>query len=207
MDEGEWPGESRIEWSDSVAPISSGFLVLRHGDPRNAELEAEWWAHIRGRYGDQAADRLQRSAALSRDPRPLSHEEAAILWDAVAPLLRDMDATGQARPDIRADAHDDSGEDAVCGWIQEPGSTCGQGVTVWLNSPPGEQLCSLADALQDWAGDIQMDPQRRPWPDCPDHPGAHALKSETQDNVAVWYCPQTHQIVADIGTLGSAPVG
>ena len=115
-----------------------------------------------------------------------------------------MDATGQARPDIRADAHQDRGEDAVCGWIQEPDG-CGQGITVWLDSPPAEQLCSLAEDLQDWAGDIQQDPQRRPWPDCPDHPGAHALGPETNDNVAVWYCPQTLQIVADIGALGSPP--
>jgi hypothetical protein len=145
---------------------------------------------------------MQRSVALGRSPRPLTEEEAAILWDAVAPLLRDMSATGQARPDIRADAHEDFGNDAVCAWIQETDGS-GQGIRVWLNSPPGEQLCSLAEGLQDWAGDIQQDPQRRPWPDCPDHPGAHPLGPETHEGVAVWYCPLRLQVVAEIGALGS----
>ena len=207
MAEDAWQGKSRIQWSDSNGPISSSILYLRRGDPRNEELESEWWAHIRARVGDQPADRMQRSQALGRSPRPLTDAEAAILWDAVAPLLRDMDATGQARPDIRADAHQDCGEVTVCGWIQEPGSTCGQGITVWLSSPPGEQLCSLAENLQDWAGDIQQDPQRRPWPDCADHPGAHSLMPETHDDIAVWYCPQTLLVLADIGALGSPPAG
>lgn len=135
--------------------------------------------------------------------RPLTDEEAAVLWDAVAPVLRDMDATGQARPDIRADAHSDRGADAVCGWIQEPDGVCGQGITAGLNCAPADHFYYLAEQFQDWACDVQYDPARRPWPVCPDHPGTHPLEPETHDDVAVWYCPQTLRVVADIGALDS----
>jgi hypothetical protein len=48
-----------------------------------------------------------------------------------------------------------------------------------------------------------MPPASHPWPDCPDHPGAHPLGPETREEVAVWYCPQTLQVVADVGALDS----
>jgi hypothetical protein len=82
------------------------------------------------------------------NPRPLTEAEAKILWDAVAPLLRELDTTGQARPDIRADAHEDRGKDAACGWIQEPDGRRGQGITVWLNCARPDQLYYLAEQFQ-----------------------------------------------------------
>jgi hypothetical protein len=201
------PGDSRIAWDDSDRPDHGGFMTLRDGDPRNAELEAKWWARIRAQVGDEATERMQHSHGLSRNPRPLTDAEAAILWDAVAPLLRDMDATGQTRPDIRADAHEHRGADGLCGWIQEPDGRCGQGITVWLNCARADQLWYLAGQFQDWAGDGQYDPARRPWPECPDHPGTHPLEPEVLEQVAVWYCPRTLQVVADIGALASPRSG
>jgi hypothetical protein len=124
-----------------------------------------------------------------------------VLWAAVASLLRDMRATGQALPDIREEAHEDRGEDAVCAWIQEPGGGSGQGVAVLLFCSPGDRLRFLAEQLQDWAGDVQVDPGRRPWPGCPDHPGAHILRPDTHDEVAVWCCPQSGHVIAGIECL------
>jgi hypothetical protein len=89
----------------------------------------------------------------------------------------------------------------VCAWIQEPGSGWGQGIAVLLYCSPGDQLRVLAEQLQDWAGDVQVDPRRRPWPDCPDHPGSHILMPDTRDEVAVWCCPQDGHVVAGIGML------
>jgi hypothetical protein len=128
--------------------------------------------------------------------------EKAVPWEAVTPLLRDMDATGQTLPDIREEAHKDHGEDAVCAWIQEAGGRYGQGITVWRTCSPAFQLYSLAEQMQDWAGDVQLDPGRRPWPDCPEHPGSHLLGADIRDEVAAWCCPDSGRVIASIGTLG-----
>lgn len=189
-------------WSDPDGAVGGGFMILPHGDPRNAELEAQYWARVRARIGDQEADRMRRSMALGRNPRPLSVRQAAILWEAVAPLLRDMEATGQALPDIRAEAHADRGAGIVCAWIRDPGGT-GQGISVLPPGQRGDQLYDLAEQLQAWASEVQADQGRRPWPDCPAHPGAHRLEPETVGETAVWSCPQTLRVVAEIGALGS----
>jgi hypothetical protein len=176
-----------------------GFFSVRHDDPRRAELEAEHAAVLRARLGDEVYERMERSRALHKSPRPLAEDEVAVLRAAVAPLLRDLESTGRALPDIREEAHEDRGGDAVCAWIQEPGSGWGQGISVWLIYPPAEQLCELAEQLQDWAGDVQLG--REPWPDCRDHPGAHVLRPDTGDESAVWRCPHSKRVIAAIGAL------
>jgi hypothetical protein len=143
----------------------------------------------------------ERSRALSLIPRPLSARQAAILWEAVGPLQRDMEATGQAVPDIRPEAHADRGAGIVCAWIQEPDGT-GRTLSV-LRGRLADQLCDLAEQLQDWAGSVQGDAQRVPWPECPAHPGAHRLEPDATGETAVWECPQTNRVVAEIGALGS----
>jgi hypothetical protein len=80
----------------------------------------------------------------------------------------DRPLTGETLPDIREESHHDSGEDAVCAWIQGPGQT-GQGINVWLNGSAAFQLYSLAEQLQSWKVD-----QHGPgswWPRCPQHAG------------------------------------
>jgi hypothetical protein len=153
---------------------------------------------------DAAQERMERSRALSLSPRSLSARQAAILWEAVAPLLRDMEATGQALPDIRAEAHADRGTGIVCAWIQSPGGT-GRGISVLPPEQRGDQIHDLAEQLQDWASDVQVDPQRPRWPDCPAHPGEHRLEPDAVGKTAVWYCPQTSRVIAEIGALGSPP--
>jgi hypothetical protein len=140
--------------------------------------------------------------ALGRNPRPLSARQAAILWEVVAPVLHDMQATGQALPDIRAEAHADLGTGLVCAWIQDPGGT-GHGISVLPAARRGDQLYDLAGQLQDWASDVQAGPGRGPWPDCPAHPGDHRLEPEATGDTAVWWCPRTTRVIAEIGALGS----
>ena len=114
-----------------------------------------------------------------------------------------MEATGQALPDIRAEAHADRGAGIVCAWIQDdPGGT-GRSISVLPPRQRGDQLCDLAEQLQDWAHDAQADPQRPRWPDCPAHPGAHRLEPEAIGETAEWFCPQTTRVVAEIGALDS----
>lgn len=201
MSSGTPSDQPSATWDHADPNNGGGFLSFRHDDPGRGELEAQYAARIRAQFGDEAFERMERSRMLARRPRPLTDEESAVLWAAVAPLLRDMEATGQARPDIRAEAHEDPGEDAVCAWIQEPGNRYGQGITVLLFCSPGDQLRVLAEQLQDWAGDVQVDPGRRPWPDCPDHPGSHILMPDTRYEIAVWCCPQDEHVIAGIGML------
>jgi hypothetical protein len=201
MSSGSPSDQPRSGWDDSDPGIGGGFVNIRYDDPDRAELEAEYDARMRAKLGDQAVERMRRSLALSENPRQLTDGEKAVLRRAVAPLLRDMEATGQSLPDIREEAHHHCGEDAVCAWIWEPGERYGQGIEVWLHCPPTYQICYLAEQLQSWAGDVQVDPERRPWPGCPDHPGAHTLMPDTRDEVAVWRCPQTGHVIAEIGML------
>ncbi len=112
-----------------------------------------------------------------------------------------MQAAGQAWPDIREEAHEDRVGDAVCAWIQEPGNVYGQGIVVLLHCGAGDQLSHLAEQLQDWSVDVQVDPGRRPWPECPDHPGTHILRPDTRGEVAVWCCPKSGNVIAWIGLL------
>lgn len=152
--------------------------------------------------GHGARGRRRESPALSGDPWPLSTRQAAVLWEAVAPLLRDMEATGQARPDIQAEAHAGPGVGVVCAWIRDPGGT-GRQITVLPPEQRGDQLADLAEQLQDWASDAQADLQQPRWPDCPAHPGAHRLEPEATGETALWYCPQTMRVIAEIGALDS----
>jgi hypothetical protein len=152
--------------------------------------------------GDATHGSRRESPALSGDPWPLSARQAAILWDAVAPLLRDMEATGQALPDVRAEAHEGPGVGVVCAWIQDPAGT-GRQITVVSPGQRGDQLAGLAEQLQAWATGAQPDPQQPRWPDCPAHPGEHRLDPEATGETAAWYCPQTGRVIAEIGALGS----
>jgi hypothetical protein len=201
MSSGTSPDQPRSGWDDSDPNSGGGFVNIRYDDPDRAELEAQYDARMRAKFGDEAVERMQRSRALSTSPRPLTDEEKAVLRRAVAPLLRDMQATGQSLPDIREEAHHDRGEDAVCAWIQEPGGRYGQGIEVSLYCPSADQLYYLAEQLQSWAEDVQVDPGRRPWPDCPDHPGSHMLMPDTRDEDAVWCCPQGGHVITKIGML------
>jgi hypothetical protein len=187
--------------SDGPDPDSWGeILNIRSDDPDGAELKAQFSARLRARVGDEAFARIQRSLELSLSPRPLTNDERAVLRETIAPLLRDLEASRRALPEIREEAHEDYGENAVCAWIQDNGR-CGQGIRVWLFSSPAERLRDLAEELQSWAGDVQVDPARRPWPDCPDHPGSHNLSAVTRYEVAVWRCPGSGSVIAEIGSL------
>jgi len=174
------------------------------GDDRDA------LAAIRGLMGDESFARMRRSEELSRRPRPLTDAERGTLREAVAPLLRDLAASGMPLPDIREEAHEYRGDEAVCAWIGGPGST-GEGIWVWLDSSPAEQVAGLAEQLQNWAADLLHDAGRSPgWPVCPGHPAAHGLSPEVREGAAVWACPHNGQLIWPIGALampGHQPSG
>jgi hypothetical protein len=143
---------------------------------------------------------IRRSRELSRNPEPLTEADAAVLRAALAPLLRDLTATGMSLPDIREETRFYR-ERSVCGWISDLGGS-GQGISVMVDNSPAEQVRELAEQIRDWATDVQVDPERPPeWPLCPEHRRAHGIYADVRDDTAVWVCPVTDRVVSPIGSL------
>jgi hypothetical protein len=134
-------------------------------------------------------------------PQPLTDDEQAVVRDTAAPLLRDLAASGLVLPDIRYEAHEDRGSEAVSAWIQGPGGT-GAGIWIRLGSP-ADQVTELAEQFQNWAADQLHDAGVAPeWPICPEHPvPPHRLNPEVRDGVAVWACWEGGHVTCEIGAL------
>jgi hypothetical protein len=98
--------------------------AYRTGD----EVAANAW---RERIGEEAFAAFRRRRELSRNPRPLTDGDRAILRRALAPVLADLAATGLS-PDIREEARFEVETPAVCAWIQGPGGI-GEGISVLLD--------------------------------------------------------------------------
>lgn len=170
----------------------NGGGFFRRDDPEAA-------AFLRQRLGDEAFERWQRDLELSEHPRPLADAERAVLWEALAPVLRDLAATGTSAPVIREEAHEE-GDELVCAWLEGPDGT-GQGIRVALYYPPAERLVDLADQVQEWVIEELHAAGKSPvWPPCQRHPN-HPLQPEVRDEAAVWICPGTSQVISAIGAL------
>jgi len=147
---------------------------------------------------------MERNGELHRHPEPLNEADAAVLRAALAPVLRDLAAAGLSLPDVREEVHEDR-EWSVCAFIRDPGGT-GQGISVMRERSFAEQVWELAGQVQQWATDIQVDPERpSQWPLCPEHRRAHALGADFRSDTAVWVCPETDRAVALIGALIPTP--
>jgi hypothetical protein len=72
-----------------------GFFSGRGGSGAESSVQRD--AEIRSRLGDEVADGIQRNRSLFRQPRVLTDREQAQLDAALAPILRDMRATGARR--------------------------------------------------------------------------------------------------------------
>jgi len=155
---------------------------------------------VRQSLGEEHYQRMRRTMELMRNPRPLTEADAAVLRAAVAPLLRDLAATGMPLPDIRTEAHEDR-ECAVCGWIAMPGGF-GQGVWVLRDHSHAEQVAELAEQFQNWAADYLVEAGHSPdWPACPAHGGDRGLAAEVRDGAAVWVCREDGRVISPIGAL------
>ena len=178
---------------DPGRPVGhDGIWSFRRDDP----------AALRAMVGAETFERMQHSRELHRHPRPLTDQECEVVRQAAAPLLRDLAASGLPRPDIRDEAHEDRGDQAVCAWIQGPGRT-GEGIWILLGGSPADQVTDLAEQFQNWAADQLYDAGRPPeWPLCPAHPaGPHRLSPEVRDGTAVWVCAGNNQVICEIGAF------
>jgi hypothetical protein len=157
-------------------------------------------AAIRARSGDELADRMLRSMNLIRRPRRLTDGEEAVLREAMAPILRDIRATGAILPAIVPEAHEDRGEDYICAWITE--GALGTGIWVPVAGSRADQIFCVAEQLVEWECEKLADAGRpAAWPPCPEHPGRHPLRPEVTGELAVWQCPESERLVSKIGAL------
>src|SRR5450756_2808858 len=121
---------------------------------------------LRNRLDGSQWERVQRSRDLRSRPQPLTGDERQVLRETVAPLLRDLVATGMSLPDIREEAHADSGVEAVHAWIKDS-DRAGTSIQIWMSVPPVARVVMLAEQIQEWAGDRLHDAGRpAAWPGC-----------------------------------------
>ena len=83
-------------------------------------------------------------------------------------------------------------------------STSGEDVTIGLSSAddPARQLVDVTSQVQDWiVEELWSQRQASTWPECPEHPQSHPLKPTLKGGVAVWTCPVSGSVVAEIGSL------
>jgi hypothetical protein len=122
------------------------------------------------------------------------------LAEALAPVVRDLENSGSVVPEVR-DEQWDGVEGQATAMLYSPGCS-GQGVWAMTGEPLPERIASVADQVQEWAVE-ELCSVGRPtnWPQCPEHPDAHPLSPVVSEGRAVWACPKTGNVVAEIGRL------
>jgi hypothetical protein len=198
-------GRGRDVEVSGFAFIGAGFVFSgAKGSPEEAAALAE----MRERLGDDMFDRWLRSRERERHPRLLTESERDVIHMATAPVLRDLEASGALVPDVRYEAHADEGRDSregVHAWIKGDDTS---GWDVWTpteESSPAEQVWWLAHQVQEWEiEELWHEGRSTTWPECPEHPNSHPLEPGIDgDDIAVWRCPRTQQVICAIGALGS----
>ena len=65
-----------------------------------------------------------------------------------------------------------------------------------------QDIADTAEKMQEVAVEaLWFEAQRVAWPDCPHHSNTHPLEAAVVSARAVWRCPVTREVVAEIGSL------
>ena len=193
------PGEpGHGEDSDSSRPVSGGGFWTS-----SAEMDAHLSA-LRGVFGDEVVERIQRDMALSEHPRPLTDHEREAIRGAAGPVLRDIAASGAIGLDLREEARADRGDGIVCAWASAADGITGVDIWVALESSVAERVAELAEQLQEWeVEELPAVGRSASWPECPEHPNSHPLEPVVAgEDGAVWRCPRSGDVICAIGALG-----
>lgn len=159
-------------------------------------------AAIGDEAGTEAAEAARRSTELARSPQSLTDTARSQLRASLAPVLRDISATGAIAPEIREEAHEDLGADVVSAWIQGSDGIYGAGIRVDMAAAPADRLADIAQQLQEWElEELATAGRSATWPECPEHPNSHPLSPRARDGVAVWCCPRTGRTEYPIGEV------
>ncbi len=116
----------------------------------------------------------------------------ALLAAALEPALRDLTSTCDAS--WRLDETEWNGP--LSAWLWE--STSGMGIFIERDASFEAQVASLADQIQEFAIEYLRSTS---WPECLLHPGTHPMDAAVFETRAVWCCPKSHEVLADVGAL------
>lgn len=165
--------------------------------------EAAYFAALRERFGDEVADRVQRTRAMRGRSRPLTDRERSRLREAMAPVLRDIQVSGAIPPAIQEETHD-AVDDEWIGVMLWSSDGTGMGVFIPAEPIAAEQVARLAEQVQEWEiEELASVGRSATWPECPEHPNSHPLQPAADDsNRAVWRCPRSGRVISQVGALG-----
>ena len=123
-----------------------------------------------------------------------------VLATAMAEVMRDLVDTSGLRPRVADDQWSDVPGQITATLSGLDGS--GQGIYVLAGAPLPVRIASLADQVQDWAvEELWREGRPATWPECPQHPGSHPLATAVDGERAVWRCPKSDRVFAEIGSL------
>jgi hypothetical protein len=118
----------------------------------------------------------------------------------LAPILRDADATGVARPRIAVEtAATDRARVTISGVHGDSYS-----FDVQLDRPSHlsvHVLAEVAERVQEWIIE-ELWASGSNWPPCPAHPSSHPLEIKVKQDSVVWTCPRDAKVSIPLGTLG-----
>jgi hypothetical protein len=118
---------------------------------------------------------------------------------ALVPVLRDLESTCRVALTVRDERWAEPPLITAMAW--DP-SGSGSGIHLSEGASPVEQIADLADQLRDvaieslWFAGLPVT-----WPECPQHPNSHPLDPRVVSFRAVWRCPMTLEVIAEIGML------
>ena len=151
--------------------------------------------------GDEAG-RIQRNRVLGGQPRPLTDRERTRLRETMAPVLRDVQASGAVSPVIWEETQDGVHDEWVSVMLWSADGT-GMGVFIPTEPTAADQVARLAEQVQEWEIEELAAAGLATWPECPDHPDSHPLEpAAAEQNQAVWRCPRSGHVISQVGALG-----
>lgn len=167
--------------------------------------ETAYIAALRESLGEEMADRIQRARARRDHLRLLTDSERTRLRESMAPVLRDIVASGAIRPVIQEETYDGVDDEWVSVMVWGSDGT-GMGVLIPTEPTTADRVASLAGQLQEWEiEELAAAGRSATWPECPAHPNSHPLEPAAADgNRAVWRCPRSGQVISQVGALGTA---
>lgn len=137
------------------------------------------------------------------DNRPLTESERTRLRETLAPVLRDIQASGAIRPIIREETRDSVTDDFVSVMVWHADRT-GMGVFVPAEDTAAQRVVRLAEQVQEWEiEELAAAGRSATWPECPDHPNSHPLQPVLSgQDTAVWRCPRSARVISQVGAFG-----
>ena len=121
------------------------------------------------------------------------------LRSALDLVLSDLLSTTGTAPEFRDDHWSSYEGQKTALIVASDGSSSGVFI---LGEDMPTQVATAAETVQEWAFDeLWSTGKSTAWPECPDHPDSHPLSPKVIASKAVWCCPRTAAVMAEIGHL------